>query len=190
MDGHNAAFPAVADAVSQGLISLSMAEVSADPVMCEGYNYWRSLRRGRKFPARADITPRGLNKMLRHTALIAVLDQGADYEYRIVGDACVLAHGYSPQGQRWSALDTHDSLYARQCKKIYDTVVHSGQPAAAGGFIARKFFEPQSSADLLHCLLLCLPLGEASAQVDYLITFALYRFDSAALHIPSCVPKS
>lgn len=189
MDGQgNAPDPSVPDVLSQGLIDLSLAEITADPVLSEAYGYWRAQRRGRKFPARGDITPRGLNKLLRHTALIAVLDHGADYEYRIVGDACVLAHGYTPQGQRWSQLDTSDSVYAQQCKKIYDTVVRYGRPMAAGGFIARKFFNPESGADLLHCLLLCLPLGEDAACVDYLITFAIYRYDSASLHISQRIP--
>lgn len=167
--------------IERGFVQVSLDAVKTDPVIDEAYRYWISQRHGRKFPARSDVSPRGLKNLLRYTALIAVIDGGADYEYRIVGDACVLAHGYTPQGMRWSALDTHDSVFASQVRKIYDSTVNAGQPYAAQGYIARQLFAPVSWNDLVHCTLLCLPLGARDAAVDYLITFAHYRFDAIAV---------
>lgn len=166
------------DDIGRGFVPVAQNEIKANPVIDEAYRYWLAQRHGRKFPSRSDISPRGLKNLLRYTALIAVIDGGADYEYRIVGDACVLAHGYTPQGRRWNAMDTHKSVFAGQVRKIYDDTVQSGLPRAAAGYIARQFFAPEGWSDLVHCTLLCLPLGEQDEIVSFLITFAHYRYDT------------
>lgn len=168
--------------ISLGLNSLPLDQINSDSIIAQAYEYWQRQCRGRGFPERSDITPRGLKPLLRYAALIAVIDGGADYEYRIVGDACVQAHGYSPQGARWSALDTSGSADAKTCRKIYEAVVKTGRPVAAAGFIARKFFAPGYENDVVYCTLICLPLGSADKGVEYILSFAHYHFDIAAAH--------
>ncbi|HEY0283701.1 MAG TPA: PAS domain-containing protein, partial [Rhizomicrobium sp.] len=83
---------------------ISPEEVDS-PILKHGFAYWKDLRAGREFPARSDITPRGLGSLLRNALLLRVIDRGEDYEYRIVGDAHVLAHGVSVQGKLWSQVN-------------------------------------------------------------------------------------
>jgi hypothetical protein len=49
-----------------------------------GVDYWQSLRGQSRFPARAKLTLRGMAAFLPYAVIIAVVDSGADYEYRYV----------------------------------------------------------------------------------------------------------
>ena len=51
--------------------------------------HWHALRSDRKFPARAEFAPRNVAEVLRHVTLLKVADNGADYEFRILGDVQV-----------------------------------------------------------------------------------------------------
>src|ERR1041385_8524565 len=81
------------------IISLKVAECAA---VREGVTYWRRIRGPRRFPSRADVNPRDMTNILRNAVLMRVIDCGADYEYRIVGDAHTVAHGFCMQGKRLS----------------------------------------------------------------------------------------
>src|SRR5580692_3405383 len=85
-----------------GMIDLDQIENAA---VRAGVDYWRKIGGARKFPSRNDLSPRDIAGLLRNTVLLRVIDDGVDYDYRIVGDAHVIAHGYSMQGRRLSRID-------------------------------------------------------------------------------------
>ncbi|MBU6298062.1 MAG: PAS domain-containing protein [Alphaproteobacteria bacterium] len=140
------------------------------PILLQGVAYWRELSSGRSFPVRADITPRGLAALLRNTTLLRVIDGGKDYEYRIVGDAYVMAHGASFQGKRWSETYKRSPGYHSLIKPVYDWVVRKAEPVAMRGWIERG----GESSEMVHSEYVFLPLGTDGKTVDHILVFAVY----------------
>ena len=139
-------------------------------VLLQGIAYWRNLAGGRKHPSRSDITPRGLASLLRNTTLLRVIDGGKDYEYRIVGDAYVMAHGLSFQGKRWSQTDKLSPGYHAMIKSTYDRVVRKAEPVAMRGWIERS----GRTLELIYSEYVFLPLGIDDKTVDHILVFAVY----------------
>jgi len=139
-------------------------------VLLQGFAYWRGLCRTRKFPSRHDVAPRGLAGLLRHTTLLRVIDGGVDYEFRVVGDAYVMAHGTSFQGMCWSETERLSPGFHAMIKSTYDRVVRKGEPVATRGWIDRG----GRGSELIYSEYLFLPLGEDDATVDHILVFAVY----------------
>jgi len=146
-----------------------LAEIN-HPILLQALAYWKRLSAGRKFPARSDVTPRSLGPLLRNTTLLRVVDGGKDYEYRIVGDAYVLAHGVSFQGKFWSEIGCLSPRFHRMIKPVYDSVVETGQPMATRGWIERG----AATDEHIYCEYVYLPLGADGATVDHILIFAVY----------------
>ncbi len=154
-------------AKTDGCIALSEID---SPILQQGVAYWRSLSAERNFPSRSDVTPRGLSSLLRNTTLVRVVDGGKDYDYRIVGDAYVMAHGVSFQGKLWSETDKLSPGYHALIKSVYDRVVRKKEPVAMRGWVERsgQQFEP------IYSEYVFLPLGTDGATVDHILVFAVY----------------
>ncbi len=146
---------------------IPLAEVDS-AILLDGIALWRSLSKGRPFPSRADITPRTLKTLLRNTSLVRVIDGGRDYEYRIVGDAFVLAHGGSFQGKRWSETVGVAPGYHDYVKPVFDQVVREAEPVATRGWIDRG----TGTTGYIYSEYVFLPLGET--VVDHILVFAVY----------------
>ncbi len=139
-------------------------------ILLQGVAYWRDLSGERSFPARTDVTPRDLAALLRNTTLLRVIDDGKDYEYRIVGDAFVMAHGVSFQGKRWSEAGKLFPGYHALIKSVYDRVVRKGEPIAMRGWIERG----GESSEMVYSEYVFLPLGADGKTVDHILVFAVY----------------
>jgi hypothetical protein len=139
-------------------------------ILLEGFELWRSLCGEHKYPPRSAVTPRLLKPMLRNTTLLRVINGGEDYEYRIVGDAYVMAHGRSYQGKLWSETGEMSAGVQKFIKPVYDRVVQDGEPVATLGWIERG----GSSTGLVYCEYIYLPLGDEAAGVDHILAFAVY----------------
>ncbi|MGC9953628.1 MAG: PAS domain-containing protein [Rhizomicrobium sp.] len=148
---------------------IALCEIDST-ILLQGAAFWRGLCRERRFPSRDDVTPRGLAGLLRYATLLRVLDGGKDYEFRIVGDAYVMAHGVSFQGKRWSETDKGSHGHHSTMKSTYDHVVHKGEPVATRGWIERG----GHSSELIYSEYLFLPLGEDDKTVDHILVFAVY----------------
>src|SRR3546814_11766181 len=59
------------------------------------YDYWDGKRRGRAFPARADIDPLELGQMLPNLFLFDVLEDAPHFRYRLSGGTVDEIHGQS-----------------------------------------------------------------------------------------------
>jgi hypothetical protein len=138
-------------------------------VLLNAHRIWEGLRDGRRFPPRQAITPRVLKPILRNTTLIKVIEGGSDYEYRIVGDASVMAHGQSFQGLRWSQTEILTPRFPKFIKPYYDSIVREGEPLAMRGWVARS----GQAHGYIYCEYLYLPLGEA--EVDHILVVAVYH---------------
>jgi hypothetical protein len=65
--------------------------IEADPVLCRLWAYWRQQRGEKSMPARADIDPIDIPKILPHLQLIEAV--GGRFRFRVTGTAIVAVYG-------------------------------------------------------------------------------------------------
>ena len=141
-----------------------------NPILLQGLAYWHQLRRERAYPARADLMPRDLSPLLRHVVLLRVLNDGSDYEYRIVGDAHVISHGFSMQGLRVSDVDKFSPGYGPVLKSLYDRVLRRRDVYAFRGWMERG----EKHKQYIYSESLFMPMGPDEANIDHVLNFAVY----------------
>jgi len=140
----------------------------ASPIIHEGLAYWRSKCAGRPFPSRADINPAEIKRLLPNVILARMIDDGRDYEFRIVGEATVTAHGFNSLNTRVSDLDKHVRGYTAMMMDLFGRIRRSGRPFAAKGTLVhldRGFKQYES---------LYMPLGPDEKTIDHMIAFTDY----------------
>lgn len=152
---------------ASGVIGLDALE---SPILRQGLEYWTRLRGARRFPARQDIIPRDLAPLLRNVVLIRVIDGGADYEYRIVGDAHVISHGFSMQGLKVSDVDTYSPGYGAVLKSLYDRVLRKREPYAFRGWMERG----DEKKKYIYSESLFMPMGADDSVIDHVLNFSVY----------------
>jgi len=164
--GFIALSPSVPESAS-GIVSLDTVE---SPILRQGIDYWRRLRGERRYPSRQDLMPRDLAPLLRHIVLIRLLEGGADYEYRIVGDAHVQSHGFSMQGQRLSGIDHYSPGYGPVLKSLYDRAVRRRDVYAFRGWMERGI-QPRR---YIYSESAFMPLGPDETTIDHVLNFSVY----------------
>ena len=148
--------------------------------------YWRSLRDGRRFPARKDLHPRDMAGILRDVILVRIIDGGADYEYRIVGDAQAQAYTVPLQGRRISEIAVTAPWFGHIAAFTYEYVRRSGEPLAMRGRIGREFPE----AKFVYHESVFLPLGANGDAVDHLLIVSTNIFHTVPKNAASRVARS
>ncbi len=144
------------------MISLDEAR---NPFVKLGVEYWRSLCGNRKFPARSDLTLRGMAAVLPYIVIIAVVDSGADYEFRYVGDAQREAFKTYFKGMRVGQIEAVVPELGAILRGVYEHARSTGLPFAIRG---RVDHEPEGSKFLFHETAF-LPLGASDTAVDHLL---------------------
>jgi hypothetical protein len=143
---------------------IDLDDLHSEPLKA-GAEWWRAARGSRPFPAREDLKPRQIRGLLPHMSLLKVIDGGADFEHRIVGDVMVQAFNVRLQHRRFSEL-AHDSPeFIERCFTIFRMVVTSGEP------LAWRAVEDGATAPLVfeQAEVVLLPLGHE--KVDHLLGF-------------------
>ncbi|MDE2182407.1 MAG: PAS domain-containing protein [Alphaproteobacteria bacterium] len=137
-----------------------------DPLLGEGIAYWRSLRGARAFPAREQIDPRALARLLSRTVLIKVLDGGHDFQYVIVGDEISRAYSTPLVRRRISDIVKDMPNTIGFWALVYRDVCREPRPCAVrlrGGHDGETRFSEGT--------VVLLPLGPSDDVVDHMITF-------------------
>jgi hypothetical protein len=132
-----------------------------------GVRYWNALRGARPLPARDELEPAKMVKFLRNIVLVRVIDGGADYEYRVVGDAHVQAHGHNFRHKRLKEIEATRVDFSTRA--TYEHVRMTALPFAVSGWIGR--YVPQSRFCYHESAFL--PLGTGSV-VDHLLIVSTY----------------
>ena len=68
-----------------------------EPELRDLYCYWHEKRGGRGYPARADILPEEIARLLPYVMLVDVLDEGRHFRFRLIGTD--VAIGVDPTGK-------------------------------------------------------------------------------------------
>jgi hypothetical protein len=140
-------------------------EDARNPFVRMGVAYWRSLCGQRKFPAHGELTLRGMAPFMTYIVIIAVIDGGADYEFRYVGDAQRQAFKTYFKGMRVTQIEAAAPELGGLLRSVYDLVRSAGVPFAVRG---RVDHEPAGSMFLYHETVF-LPLGTSDDAVDHLL---------------------
>jgi len=148
---------------------LDLDEVE-NPLVRTGVNYWRSLRNGRRFPARAQLQPRDISGILRNIVILRVVDGGKDFEYRLVGDVQVQAYGFNFQNLRISQIIAVAPEFGNLMYGLYEHVRNTRDPFAVRGWIGKEV--PDSK--FVYHESVFLPLGEDDETVDHLVIVSVY----------------
>jgi hypothetical protein len=114
--------------------------------------------------------------ILRDMILVKIIDGGADYEYRIVGDAQVQAFSIPLQGRRISEIAVTAPWFSQIATVTYEYVRRSGEPLAIRGRTGSEFPE----ARFVYHESVFLPLGANDAAVDHILIVSTNVFNDFA----------
>jgi len=140
-------------------------ETARNPLVKMGVKYWQSLCRERLFPARDKLTLRGMAPFLPFAVIVAVLEDGADYEYRYVGDVQRQAFRTNFKGMRVTQIEAAAPELGALLRAAYDQVRSTGAALLVQG---RVDHEAEDSLFRYHETAF-LPLGISDAAVDHLL---------------------
>jgi hypothetical protein len=148
---------------------LTLDMLEAQPTRA-GAAYWRSLCRGRRFPSRNDLKPRELASLLPYISLINVIDGGADFVHRIVGDVIVQAFDVPIQHRRFSEIAEDAPNFIARSLPQFRKVVDTGAPVAWSSLSGHDV----TNVVFTYGEMLLLPLGSGNT-VDHILGIGWYR---------------
>ena len=150
--------------------AISTEELRTEPVQyC--WNYWSLLRAGRPYPRRSEISPREMAPILRNVAIFAALENGAQFEPRIIGDFFVHRHGASSDNALESFEQEHPG-FSLALRRVFLHVAKSQEPIALRGSAQLSpDGSPTPWGTLIHETL-CLPLGEPGVAISHILLCA------------------
>ena len=150
-------------------------EELSDPATIQAVAYWDVLRGNRRFPSRQALSIRRMAPFLRHLALIEVLDGGADYRFRLVGDAHVEARGADFTGQTVIEISARAPVFAERSHALYDYIRLTGEPYAVRGPMAAN--DAKWRITYRECVFL--PLGAQDDLVDFILAISVYTYQTS-----------
>jgi hypothetical protein len=137
----------------------------------KGFDLWSSKKGPHRLAARSDVSPREMADFLRNIVLVRVLDQGREFQFRIVGDAIVVVQGESFQGMTTAEIDQAMPGYGKVLRRAYRRVCAAGEPIAFRGCTGNTL----TNKTFLHESLL-LPLGADRQTVDHILVIGVYAY--------------
>ncbi|HWA03999.1 MAG TPA: PAS domain-containing protein [Rhizomicrobium sp.] len=132
--------------------------------------YWSGLRGGRRFPSRQEFEPKNLKGLLRHVTLVKVINSGADYEFRVMGDVQVQAYGSNFAGMRLSQVAVRHEKFAEGLRVFYEGVRMGREAFGYRGWIGRDM--PDTKYSYHECAFF--PLGTDGEVVDHILVAGVY----------------
>lgn len=143
-----------------------------DAAICLGVTQWLQARGERKFPSRHELDIRNLGRALANMALIEVIDGGADFLIRLVGDEVRRAYPAKLNGRLISELFKELPKTVPLWRAAFRKVVETGEPLAMQIQVGSDIPEVRYS----YAEAVCLPFGAAD-RVEYLVSFACHALE-------------
>jgi len=140
-------------------------EQAVNPHVIAAAAYWGSLRAHRLFPARGDLTLRGMAAILPYAVIISVIGDGADFEYRYVGEEQRQAFKTSFKGLRLSQIEAAVPQLGAVLREVYSRAHSLRTPFLIRGRIDHDPADPR----LIYHETAFLPLGVEDEAVDHLL---------------------
>jgi hypothetical protein len=141
-----------------------------DPILIRLFNYWDGKRGGRQMPSRADIDPTELRSLVHNVMLYDVVEPGALYRIRLVGQAIVDFVGVNNTGKFSS--DTMPPDAAKRMIEILTSVVTNHTPRFRAGHA--YWHRDKSYRKFEACFL---PLSSDGQTVDKILSGNTFATD-------------
>ena len=169
MQMHN---PLLAPESRGGLLPVDRLDTA---LVRDGIAMWRALKRDDRFPGRASMTS-CLTRALRDgSALVEVLEGGADYRYRDVGADLIKGFNEDFSGRLLSRIVETAPRFGLGLRMLYEMVRAGGEPLGYRGWVG----EDLPGAAFVYHENAILPLGEDGAVDHLLIVTSLVLRDPA-----------
>ena len=125
------------------------------------YDYWDRKRAGRAFPARADIDPLELGRLLPNLFLVDVLPDVPHFRYRLSGGNVDVIHGQSLTGKTPHQIRTAE--VAAAVERRYHEIVAARVPRCDHVTLLA------ADDSFWHYECLLLPLSDDDARINMLL---------------------
>jgi hypothetical protein len=137
--------------------------------------YWHSIRGPRLFPAREDLKARDMAGILPYMSLVKVIDGGADFEHRIVGDVMVRAFSVPIQNRRFSEIAQEAPELIEVSFMLFRKPLETRAPVA---------WRQRTGHDAIHTAfteseIVLLPLGRSPDAIDHIVGFGVHESTAA-----------
>jgi hypothetical protein len=136
------------------------------------YDYWQKKRSGRRMPARRDIDPVDIPRLLPNILISEVVPgpAGVRYRYRLAGTAVARAFGRDPTGRFVDELT--NGAYRDFILGLHRTVCEERRPLFSE---SRYLAQPQ-----IHMVAkrLLLPVSENDDRVNQIISLLVFHLGS------------
>jgi hypothetical protein len=142
-----------------------------DTILLKMFQYWDRKRGDRPMPARRDIDPTEVPKLLPHIRLTEIREGCTRFRYRLVGTAVVDAYGADFTGKYT------DELYSGERKVYVERNYHIIHERKRPIFL-RSRYVTLKGYDIIANRLLA-PLSDNGADVDMVIAALTFEFGSA-----------
>ena len=149
----------IPDASSGEIVAFAQLEAA---VPHQAVARWKSLTGARRFPH----APDGVLAAVPHSAIVVrVIEDGADYEYRSVGDALVEGFGEDFSGRLLSDIIATTPRFGIGLRMLYEMVRNSGEPLYYRGWVGADM----PGARFVYYESAVLPFGRDEAAVDHIL---------------------
>lgn len=122
------------------------------------FDYWQRRRGARAMPARADIQPADIPRLLRHVYLLDVLPAPRDFRFRLIGTGIIERYGEDHTGKRIGEVFAEPTLSL--ARRLFATAADEQRPVRASGPVAWRNDEHVTFE------LVALPLAEDGGGVN------------------------
>lgn len=129
----------------------------------EMFAYWASLRRGASLPARVDLHPSSMKRLLPTVSLIDVVNEPRDYRLRLAGTGLYGVYGREITGRLLG--DVYNTAASEYWRKELDKVVDERRPGVGVHNLAWR------GAPHMSILWLRLPLATNGKDVDMILGY-------------------
>ncbi len=144
----------------------SLEEIK-DAELRELYGYWRSLHRRDRLPARVDVNPLDIPRLLKHIAILEVVGEAEDFVFALAGSRIEDVHGRALKGVSLQQL--REAFEVSASMDTYVEAVRTREPQYQDANL--KEFGKAYWA----CRRLILPLSSDGERVDALLMGAVFR---------------
>ncbi len=138
-----------------------------DAELRELYAYWRSKHRSGRLPARVDVDPLDIPRLLKHIAILEVVGEAEDFVFALAGSRIEDVHGRGLKGLSLQQL--REEVEVSPSKDKYVAAVRTREPQFQDANL--KEFGKAYWA----CRRIILPLSSDGERVDALLMGAVFR---------------
>ena len=139
-----------------------------EPQLRQFLSYWRGLCRGRRFPARADLDPVDIPRLLPYMMLVDVADANAgSFAFRLIGSHITDMVGFNPTGRSLDAF-LGDGSFGDFTHGIHAQSLRLGCPVYGGG-------RHLTAYETTHtCRRVMCPLSDDGTTISTIVTCAMF----------------